>query len=335
MPVNYNLTYNFGEYQHSVKKFLDKISRNSIRYFSKQISEGKILRNNSTYENPKFKSEFNKMHSFIKNVEEYLYYYYSRDRGNFENIFNSIEKIEAISVLDDQDRGIYGITYPTNIILISPVLSGNRELTPEQRTRLYVAHELGHMVNKKWMAQVTQHLGKNNTLNPNQKQRIYDGFSLINEATTQDRAEDIAYFYAHKQRPSIKSYVDPRGMYNGEPYRTNYDFYGELQEPAIMFARTLRGIGKIDDDKKALTLLSKRALNPNFVNSIINEYQRDGQIINLYNEFQYLGILKNASYARFGYSERSFLSASKVALDNFKKIASSLRDYREPFEFEL
>ena len=122
------------------------------------------------------------------------------------------------------------------------------------------------------MTQVTQFLGKSSNLNQNQKQLIYDGFSLLDESTTQDRAEDISYFYAHKQRPNIERYVDSRGMYDREPYKTNYDFYGELQEPATIFARTLRGIGKIEDDMETISALSKRALNPNFINSIINEY---------------------------------------------------------------
>ena len=32
-------------------------------------------------------------------------------------------------------------------------------------------------------------------------------------------------------------------------------FYGKLQELAIMFARTLRGIGKLNDDTKVLDML--------------------------------------------------------------------------------
>lgn len=334
MAIKYEVSYNFGEYQNMIEKFFSKLIQNSFQYFSKQVSEGKILKNNSTYTNPKYINELNKMKSFVKNVEEYLYYYYKNDRRNFQSVLNAVTKLEAISVLDDADRGIYGITHANNMIQISPILSGSHSLTPEQRTRLYVAHELGHMVNKKWMMQVTQHLSHNNILTNTQKQLFYDGFSLLNEATTQDRAEDIAYFYANRKRPALRKFVDSRGMYSGEAYKTNYDFYGELQEPAILFFRTLRGIGKIGDEQNSLREASKQALSPNFANRILSEYQKDGQMSNLYNELQYLGILKNASYARFGYGQRKFLASSKEALARFKSIAIPLRDYREPYGME-
>ncbi len=333
MSINYNFGYNFGEYQSSMKVFFDKITGNSIQYFLRQIKSGKILNGVSSSDDPKFKMEYNKLLSYIKNIEEYLYYYYSKDKINFRNIFNSISKVEVITVLNNEDRGVYGVTYPnSNVIQINPELKGNEELTAEQRTRLYVAHELGHIVNRSWMSQVKSNFENINALNDNQKQLIYEGFSLLDEVTTQNRAEDIAYFYAHKQRPSMKSHRDSRGMYDGEPYKSNFDYYKELQEPATIFSRTLRGIGKIKNDEEALGLLSTRALKPNFVNTIINEYNRDGQTTNLYNEFQFLGIIKNASYARFGHSSENFLNASKLALNKFKNIAIPLLDPREPFE---
>ena len=256
MKIKYDLTYNFGDYQETVKIFLEKLKQNSIQLFGKQISSGKILRNNATYESPQLEREMEKVVGFIKNTEEYLHYYYLKDRRNFHFVFKAISKLEAISVLDDNDRGIYGVTHPTNIIQINPNLSGNKDLSPKQRTRLYVAHELGHIVNKQWMMQVTKHLrSEGDSFDNEQRQLIYDGFSLIDEATTQDRAEDIAYFFAKKQRPVIKSFVDARGIYGGEKYKSNFDFYGELQEPAIIFARTLRGIGKLDNDNEVSLLL--------------------------------------------------------------------------------
>lgn len=332
LPQKYQLLYDFGEYQASINNFFNKLTNNSIQLFSKQIYDGKILKNCIGYESPKFKREFSKMHSFINNVEEFLHYYYLNDRRNFQNIFTQVSKLQAISVLNEEDRGIYGITNHNDTIQINPSLSGNKCLTPEERTRLYVAHELGHLVNKKWMGQVTQYLRNNNNLNPREKQLFYDGFSLLDEATTQDRAEEIANFYAHKHRPNITKYSDPRGMYGGDTYQTNFDFYGELQEPAIVFSRTLRGIGKIQSDAQAMHAISKRALSPNFSNSIIGEYQKDQQIANLQKEFQLLGKLKNASYARFGYGDRSYLASSKATFQSLRNIASQLRDYREPLD---
>ena len=110
-----------------------------------------------------------------------------------------------------------------------------------------------------------------------------------------------------------------------------YGYYGELQEPATMFAKTLRGIGKEHDDVIALNILSERALSPNFFNTVLNEYSRDGQMAAFIKEVQYMGLLKRASYANFGYEDVSYLRNSKTYLERLKNITTQMRDYREPF----
>ena len=84
MPQKYQLLYDFGEYQASINNFFNKLTNNSIQLFSKQMYDGKILKNCIGYESPKFKREFSKMHSFINNVEEFLHYYYLNDRRNYK-----------------------------------------------------------------------------------------------------------------------------------------------------------------------------------------------------------------------------------------------------------
>ena len=81
-----------------------------------------------------------------------------------------------------------------------------------------------------------------------------------------------------------------------------------------------------------MSRLSRRALSHDFLKRIIEEYKKDGQIANLYEEFKYMGIIKKASYARFGYDSQDNLKNSKKALDVFTAIATPLRDYREPYE---
>jgi hypothetical protein len=120
-------------------------------------------------------------------------------------------------------------------------------------------------------------------------------------------------------------------MFNSEEYKSNFDYYGELQEPATMFAKTLRGIGKEHDDVIALNILSERALSPNFFNTVLNEYSRDGQMAAFIKEVQYMGLLKRASYANFGYEDVSYLRNSKTYLERLKNITTQMRDYREPF----
>ena len=96
---------------------------------------------------------------------------------------------------------------------------------------------------------------------------------MLDEVTTQNRAEDFVYEFSGKRRSELSYHTNVR-MFNSEAYRSNFDYYGELQEPAIMFARTLRGIGKENDDAKVLDMLSQRALLPNFLDKWQLLYRR-------------------------------------------------------------
>ena len=125
-------------------------------------------------------------------------------------------------------------------------------------------------------------------------------------------------------------------MFGGESYRTNFDYYGELQEPASMFARTLRGIGKERNLEKALNLLSQRALSPTFFDNILNEYERDGQMDAFFQQLTCMGYLRRAAYANFGYYDSDtnarYLDWSKGYLDMLKSMNPALVDPREPLD---
>ena len=92
----------------------------------------------------------------------------------------------------------------------------------------------------------------------------------------------------------------------------------------------LRGIGKVEDDEEALRILSERATSPDFFDNIISEYKKDGQMSNFIKIIQCMGNLKRTSYARFGKADKEYLKNQKKYLLDFKEIAESLRDYREP-----
>ena len=184
---------------------------------------------------------------FIKCLEEYLYYNYIELPETFEHVLYAIEsQLITITVLPENQMGIYGVTY-TQSIQITPNLQGRRGLTSEERTRLYVTHELGNIINCCWNdeAKMYANMQKNKgILSAEQRDLFCEGFAMLDEAITQNRAENFAYTFSHKQRPGLSYQIIDRRLFNGERYRTNFDFYGELQKPATMFARTLRGIGK-------------------------------------------------------------------------------------------
>ena len=81
-----------------------------------------------------------------------------------------------------------------------------------------------------------------------------------------------------------------------------------------------------------LDMLSKRALSPTFFNNILNEYAKDGQMPAFIQEVQYMGLLKRASYANFGYEDVSYLHNSKTYLERLRNVTTQMRDYREPID---
>lgn len=321
----YKLKYNFNQYNDVISTYINVLIDKSTISFQQQIRNGQIKNS---------KKDADSLAGCIQNVEEYLHYNYEKSPESFNHIINAtIKNVKTISVLPYNKRRIYGETQEQNkTIFINPDLPNSKYLTGEERTRLYMAHELGHIINHEWMNKVEDYANqqiRQGRLSQEHAQLIYDGFSMLDEATTQNRAENFVYEFSGKQRPRLANYRNGN-LFNGETYKSNFDFYSELQEPATMFARTLRGIGKENDDLTALDMLSERALLPNFFTNILNEYVKDGQMPAFIQEVQYMGLLKRASYANFGYENVSYIYNSKTYLEKFKGVTEQMRDYREP-----
>ena len=332
MIESYTLKYNFGEWNARIEKYLNRLLSKSTDYFANQFNNGELEGTNSEYVT---------MLESIFNIEEYLYY--NKNNSNFYNILKSLENINVVSVLPKNNRGIYGqAIVDENVLLISPVLKPSRTLTKQERTRLYLAHELGHYINNEWMKTVIDDLNnrlRNGKLEESQAQTIYNGFALLDESITQNRAEEFAYNMANKPRPSMRDEIRQNqygeALFDGNAYRTNYDYYGEFQIPTVMFGRTLRGIGKLQNDTEVLNVLSQRALNPNFANRIIQEYSKNGQLPKLFPLLESMGTIKSASYYLFrGNNDVRALNNSRNALNSVSIKSSRLRDYREPLKPE-
>ena len=320
----HNLRYNFGQFNEIMTNYMNSLIVESTKQFQRQINNREVSENDSYA-----------LAGGIDNVEEYLYYNLKKSPNNFHNILTSmINKAKIVAVLPKNERGIYGKAEAVNsIVYINPDLRGSANLTGEERTRLYMAHELGHMINNEWINEVEEFCNScvsEGVLALEDADLTSDGFSLLDEATTQERAEEFAYKFSEKRRPGLEYYRNGR-LFDGEPYKSNFDFYGELQEPAIMFARTLRGIGKEENDMVAISMLADRALSPKFFDRILREYTKDGQLRSFIEEVKDMGYIKRASYANFGYENAQYLDNSRRYLQNLKRVTSKMRDRREPF----
>lgn len=249
--------------------------------------------------------------------------------NNLELVKRTYMGLDTIGLLNSSHRGrIYGVTNQ-NRIEINPNLCGSSTLTSTERTLLYVCHEMGHRFHFKWtdpknlngmmknpkVQEIYQKLSSENQI------FIYNGYDLLDEVLTQDRAEEIAYYFAGKQRPPLTPKMSR--LFNRRPFRTNFDYYGELQEPAILFGKTLKGISK--DTSKTLKTLSRAALDDNFTKKIENEYRSKNALDDLFVLIHSMGVIKEASYEVFGMGTTNAISKSKHALDLIEKLTESSR----------
>ena len=315
----------FSFYDRQVGEYLNLVYSNSYKYYKDNFFD-----KGSSYD---LDNDLDCLVRGIKYVEDFLFYYFKFYFDDFDRIFNDIKSnIHIVSLLPVNERGIFGkCDIDNKLFMLNPSLRDNNPLTGEERTRLYTFHELGHIVNDEWMKRAASHI---NSLPDDRdtKQLLLDGFSLVDEVATQERAEEMTYYFTGKQRPLLYT-TSRRQLYNGEQYFTNFDYYGELEEPAFMFASTIRGIGNKATMENIIKELSIRTLDDKFVDKLISEYERDGHLNDLYTILEYMGIIFNASYALFGYSDKKFLDSSKMAFDGLDKITQDLVDTRDPYNY--
>ena len=319
MADNYKLKYNFGTSQIKVETRLKQIYENSLKYY----------RQNYRYlEKTEYEYEIKIIKIVIQIYEEYLYYFYKNYNVYFSDILKAMDKLAIFTVLSENERGIYG-KFKDSIIYINPNLKANSNLGKIERIVLYTAHELNHLVHDVWMKFIENELNtlvRNRQIKLESAQRYYDGFSFLDECLAQEKAENFTYYLLKKKRPAktLKS----QKIFSKTAFLTNFDFYGEMQKPGILFGKTLRGLGCIENEDEVLKKLSIRALSPDFSKKIIDEYIHDSQLNDLFILLEYLGVLKEASYAQFGMGDIKALQISKKVYDNFKILASSLQDTR-------
>ena len=185
----YRLKYDFQQYNQYIIDYLNMLIKNTTTMFQNQIRNGQIKNS---------ERDADALAGCIRNIEEYLHYLFESSPENFHSILRTtIKNVRTIACFSSNQRRIYGETQAQNkLIYINPELKESRTLTGEERTRLYMARELGHISNNEWMKKVVDYVNRQirtGALTQEHAQLIYDGFSMLDEVTTQDRAEDISY----------------------------------------------------------------------------------------------------------------------------------------------
>lgn len=273
-----------------------------------------------------------KIKEFINYLEDYVHGLIALSYVNENNICEVIaelKKLESISVLSKDKNNLCGETVGRKIFINSSI-QPSKTLSSSERTRLYVGHEIGHLLHMMWEKDQDAYMNMltnrttltkvYNQLPLENRVLIKEGFSMLDEAIVQNIAEDVAYLFARKERPPRTECSDRR-IFDGMSYTSNFDFYQELQEPTVKFGRTLRSMDEFASDNEVLKELGRRSFEPGFVRSIVND-----SIISEKNFLIMLlcmGRIKDASYSKFnyGYADDSLDLSSKY-YDHFMMLCN-------------
>ena len=309
----YKLHYPFGEYNKKVSAYINSLISSSINKFEQQVSSGQMDGTNK---------EEKALVEAVANTEQYLYYIYKKYPKKFEEVFGVLSNdLKTIALLNRNSRGIYGYA-DTNgkTLYVRPFFDKSGSLRGKERAKLYTVHEIGHFINKRWMAKVERILNdkvRSGNIKLDYGQLICDGFTLLDEAIAQNRAENFVYEIGNKKRPKVKKYSDG--------YSSNFDYYEEFQEPATLFARTLDGFGEELDDSTVLNMLSEKAFSSDFFNFIERQHNIPAKSSAFIKTMESMGLIKRAAYAKFGRADRIYLQKSKEYLDQFRKNVKELK----------
>ena len=294
---------NYGKYQKDVEEILTRVFRDSKDF----------------YINPSNKTSLTHLYKYINFLNYYFNYYYMTNIDSFDDILNTFGNplyFDKITEFDDMMNGKYSIN---EVSINKNLINDNKSLMRS------LSHELGHVINSIWS-------WRNDSFNDeiiskgNMISDYKPGIELLDEVTAQDRAEDIVSYYSGLERKRFISKSGDPDIYDGETFITNFDSYGELQEPAIMFARTLDDICDIKDDEDALRTFSTRALSPDFLNNIISEYR------NNYSFDDYYKVISLLSPIKSGYDAKMYGTASKKTSLDMKKARDSLKVYTSCYD---
>ena len=129
---------------------------------------------------------------------------------NFVNILEQLKKLDLVVLLPKSKRNFYGVNFGYQIA-INPEIEGMDEYSEDFMKQLVVSHELGHLINNKWVVdtkELSKRLYKDPVVSKTLKsidagsyKYIQAGFSLLDEVVAEEAAEEVTYFLYKKKRP--------------------------------------------------------------------------------------------------------------------------------------
>ena len=305
-------------------------------YMTSEVYFTEVTAKEFPYTKNEYDYELGMIENYIGDIE---YHYASMfklgviTKKNYDNILNRIKSLHMIKMMPKDNRKLYGLTYE-NQISINPDLTARYGLSEDCFKQMCLSHELGHIINGAWYddsVAFSKELYKSprvrsilRNMDLDDPKYLQFGFSLIDEVTTQEVAERVTYRMANRNRPP-KEYRRDKAIFNHNPYITNYAIYGELQEFAIHFARSLNcfGVNPTDSDDEALLKLARRTFDKDFIQIIkkeilANPKKQDEFIIML----ACMGKIKAATYQVLGLNRDNKSLNVNLYANSFYKVAS-------------
>ena len=267
----------------------------------------------------KQKADLEKIRDFCNALE---YYYISLiklgiiTKQNYDNVLEMLSQIDVIKLFCKNDWCVFGITRGNRISINTKKIDIGT-LSSKAGFQMIVSHELGHIIDNSWLEDamaVSKNLFRDKECHDMLEQynlgdlnHIFNGFILIDEAVSQECAERVTYRMIQEKRPS---YIKMRkqNVFSETPFRTNFNFYEELQEVAVKFARCLRFVGcsQTDDFNEVLGKLAKKAFRRDFIFQIWKEIQNDSdKKCDFVLMLACMGKIKDDSYANLDMEDKN------------------------------
>ncbi len=252
-----------------------------------------------------------KIREFVNNIEYYFYELIKLGYVKKSNVYFVIRQlisIELINFVKKNEMNFSGYTIGKRIF-INPYIKDNKKMNAKQRTLLYSSHEYGHIINQKWKLDVikqSKKIWENAKVQREAKRFGFDsneyfvmGFEMLDETIVQDTAENVCYGLM-KQERSPKIFKVKKEVFGDRPFLTNFDYYGEFQEVAVNFCKTLGIMHTQEKDsyEDVLKRLSMMAMKEDFSQILFEEFAGDiTKLRDYFILFSIMGTIKDASYS--------------------------------------
>jgi hypothetical protein len=254
---------------------------------------------------------------------------------NINMVVGQLMKITDFNILYKDDK-YYGLT--TNYqISLNPNIPPIKEFDEEAMKQLVISHELGHIINNMWdndMKLFVRELFNNTKVRENlrtfgldEEINLIDGFNLLDEVISEDLAERVTFYRMRKDRPE-RIVKNDKAIFDHKAYRSNFVLYGEFQDIAIKFCKTLDSIvtdkeASYDDILKKLDIL---AFNNQLIYNIRNEVMNKEYLIEDFAlMLACMGKMKRATYTVIGLAPKK----NNVNVTRFVDLFNGLAMYND------